>query len=401
VNIIDEVSFAGYSTVLARTSQFLKNATECQDYQYGKSAICFLGDFCQLETIDKDVIYKVKNGMYWEQVLNCMVELKGTHRYKNCPEMQKVMPHTRNHGLSEEHRVILNSRVIDGKKVKMPSPDKTRYATYHNAKRCGINMDVFHSYLKKYHGGCTENNIVETALVIKATTKWGKSKLPLSFNQRQVLFQKCSEADVVNSRSKRADPLLCLAYGCNVMVNENNDVHNGIANGTTAVFQKAILKSGVKLQPLQMFGYWVNSVCVDDVEQLELKWQDSDRFQGKFRIDAIKGVYKVKFPVMAMGRETRVITTIQLAQFPSVINYATTGHKLQGKSVDELVIAEWSKVKNWAYVVLSRVRTLAGLFLESPIPDNIDFSPNPDYLDMMGRLRGSISVTSIDTEGWN
>ena len=58
LNIIDEVSFAGYSTVLARTSQFLKNATECQDYQYGKSAICFLGDFCQLETIDKDVIYK-------------------------------------------------------------------------------------------------------------------------------------------------------------------------------------------------------------------------------------------------------------------------------------------------------------------------------------------------------
>jgi hypothetical protein len=27
------------------------------------------------------------------------------------------------------------------------------------------------------------------------------------------------------------------------------------------------------------------------------------------------------------------------------------------------VVAEWSKVKNWAYVVLSRVRSLAGLWL--------------------------------------
>jgi hypothetical protein len=65
------------------------------------------------------------------------------------------------------------------------------------------------------------------------------------------------------------------------------------------------------------------------------------------------------------------------------------------------VIAQWSSVKNWAYVVLSRVRTLAGLFLEKPIPDNIDFTPNPDYLDMMARLRERILFTPIDTEEWN
>ena len=94
-------------------------------------------------------------------------------------------------------------------------------------------------------------------------------------------------------------------------------------------------------------------------------------------------------------------TTIELTQFPVVGNFATTGHKLQGKSLDALLIAEWSKVKNWAYVVLSRVRTLAGLYLENPIPDDIDFSPHSDYLDMMVRLRETILVASIDTEEWN
>ena len=94
-------------------------------------------------------------------------------------------------------------------------------------------------------------------------------------------------------------------------------------------------------------------------------------------------------------------TTMDLTQFPTVGNFATTGgHKLQGKSVNELVVAEWSKVKNWAYVVLSRVRTLAGLFLEKPIPSDIDFSPNPDYLEMMERLRNNILVEPIDTEQW-
>jgi hypothetical protein len=401
LNIIDEISFAGYSKVLGGISHFLRNATECTAFQYGSHAICFLGDFCQLETIDKDVIYKHHYGIYWEQALNCLVELKGAHRYKNCPVMQQIMPDMRNHGLSEANRKILNSRVINGNTVRMPRPDTIRFATYFNVKRCGINIEVFRTYLSKHHTACTRDDIPDTAIVIKSKASWGKSKVPLSFEQRKVLFEKCSEANVSNSRSKHLDPMLCLASGCNMMVNDNIDVHNGIANGTTAEFVKAILKPGAKLQPMQMFGYWVNTVTVDEVDQLEFEWQDYDRFKGKFRVSAIKGVFNVKFPVTEMGKEVRVGTTIEITQFPAVVNFATTGHKLQGKSMDKLLIAEWSNVKNWAYVVLSRVRTLAGLFLETPIPADLDFSPNIDYLEMMERLRLNILVGQIDTLEWN
>jgi hypothetical protein len=45
------------------------------------------------------------------------------------------------------------------------------------------------------------------------------------------------------------------------------------------------------------------------------------------------------------------------------VNPATMGHKLQGKMIKSLVIAQWSKVKNWAYVILSHVKTLDGPFL--------------------------------------
>jgi hypothetical protein len=120
--------------------------------------------------------------------------------------------------------------------------------------------------------------IPDTAIVIKSKAKWGENKTPLTFEQRKVLFEKCSDADCQDSRSKHVDPLLCLASGCNMMVNNNIDVHNGIANGTTTEFVKAILKQGSKLHPMKMFGYWVNSVTVDEVDQLELKWQDYDRF---------------------------------------------------------------------------------------------------------------------------
>ena len=84
---------------------------------------------------------------------------------------------------------------------------------------------------------------------------------------------------------------------------------------------------------------------------------------------------------------------IILTQFPILINHATTGHKLQGKSLNRLVIARWSNVKNWVLVVLSRVRELSGLFFVDPIPDNIDCKPATDYLQMMENLRKTILAT--------
>ena len=47
-------------------------------------------------------------------------------------------------------------------------------------------------------------------------------------------------------------------------------------------------------------------------------------------------------------------------------------------------------IKNWAYVVISRVRTLLGLFLLTKIPDDCDFTPAKEYLDMMDNFRNTI-----------
>ena len=50
-------------------------------------------------------------------------------------------------------------------------------------------------------------------------------------------------------------------------------------------------------------------------------------------------------------------------QLPILCNNATTGHKLQGATIGTLFVHSWSNVRNWTYVVLSRVKTLKGLFL--------------------------------------
>ena len=55
--------------------------------------------------------------------------------------------------------------------------------------------------------------------------------------------------------------------------------------------------------------------------------------------------------------------TIKGRQFPIVSNSATTGHKLQGSTVSNLLVNDWFYGNNWIYVVLSRVRTAKGLYI--------------------------------------
>jgi hypothetical protein len=57
---------------------------------------------------------------------------------------------------------------------------------------------------------------------------------------------------------------------------------------------------------------------------------------------------------------------VTINRFPVLINYATTGHKLQGQTNTSLFISEWHYGANWPYVVLSRVKMLKGLFLQIP-----------------------------------
>jgi cAMP phosphodiesterase len=108
LSVINKFSFAAYHSILGKISSNMKAFTECQKYIYNKHAICFLWDFCQLEAIGGDCIYKNQNGIYWEQALTCMVELKGTHCFNNCVNMKTIMPNMRDGGvLSTEERKTL------------------------------------------------------------------------------------------------------------------------------------------------------------------------------------------------------------------------------------------------------------------------------------------------------
>lgn len=389
--IVDEVSFLDHDLHLKKLSNNLQMFTQCRDYKYGKRPIVFLGDFRQLSPVGGTNILSLPNSLYWTEAINCLVELKGTHRFKKCKEMSEIMSAMHQVGLSSKHREMLNSRVINGTTVRIPSTDKSRIATFRNSLRSHHNRDIFREYLLQKHSDCDEYNIPKTALIIKSKMFWGKSNQPLNPTFRKVVFEYCTDADIENSRKKKCDPFLTLIKGCPLMGTENTNVSSGVANGTCATFEQAIFKTGKKAKPIKLYGKWVYSIDIDDVSHLILRWTDS-QYRGTFKVFPKKGSFAVRFPIWDdHGRIKRLNQTLNITHFPVLLNYATTGHKLQGKSLDHLIISEWNATENWAYVVLSRVRTLDGLFLFEPIPLDINFEPSEKYKNMMKRLRTKLA----------
>ena len=74
---------------------------------------------------------------------------------------------------------------------------------------------------------------------------------------------------------------------------------------------------------------------------------------------------------------------IKATQLPVISNHATTGHKLERTSMDELFIHSWSYTTNWPYIVLSRLRTSEGLFVRKRLDANLSKYEVPQMLRTM------------------
>ena len=102
------------------------------------------------------------------------------------------------------------------------------------------------------------------------------------------------------------------------------------------------------------------TASVDDIEYVEFEhFPSAPKGAEKiFRLEPEKFSAVIDFPLTSDGNGVKVkLGAVKVTQIPVNCNIATTGHKLQGMSLDNLVVNSWGyKFENWVYVVLSRVR---------------------------------------------
>ena len=191
------------------------------------------------------------------------------------------------------------------------------------------------------------------------------SKTPVAITSNMVkrhFYENCTESECNFGKGGkgRVDPVLKLYPNCPMMLTQNTDVENGEANGSRVRVQNVVVKAGETPFTLKLVnGTTVYAVYCSQVESISLEHKNEDIVPRQFDLSAKTFNFQCR---MQVGME-ELYTGIRGDQFPIISNSCTTGHKLQGCTVDTIIANDWYYGANWVYVVLSRVKTMSGLYI--------------------------------------
>jgi hypothetical protein len=382
--IIDEISFASKEE-FQKLHERLKHLKQNLGYNYGGLNVIFSGDMRQLEPVGagKKPIYN-DHCPEFRAFVNCYIELKGMHRFKNDRQWGMLLQRFRNGTVTKEDINRINERVV---KQGMAIPNDIRYATFFNRDRDSINTALFEErckFLSRRDGNVDDSLLIFSDNIM---IKDGCSNFVQLRNCR-TFWENCGEDTVkVSNRKGRMDPVLKLYTGCRVMLTRNTAVRQGQANGTQATLEKVILKNGEEPTNVVVGGnIEVAAVKATQVSYLLFRHSNQRIQPPTFKVYPERHQFKAKLlkpPALQVRGDDREEMVMKATQFPVVVNNATTGHKLQGHGVDSLFVHNWSYVTNWVYVMLSRVRTCKGLYCRKPLSTDLRKYAVPEALTRM------------------
>ena len=297
--------------------------------------------------------------------------------------------------------VINENCVVQGQSL----PQGIQIASYRNRERDSINCQIFEEF-------CVQNkpadgSVLNAAVVVfmdNLQVKCGK-KTFITVDSNKVIshfYQHVGEDDIdkgSGSREGRVDPVLKLYSNCDMMLTTNSDVGGGEANGTRVRAQKVIAKIGEQPFHLKLScGTIVWALYASQVRSILVKHVVDDIRPQVFDVNSTEHNFNCKLE-LAEGSTT---VRMKSQQFPLVSNSCTTGHKLQGSTVEKILVNDWFYGNNWAYVVLSRVRTMAGLFMRHPLTHNLVKYRMPAAMkQMLKTFRDTIGLSELSDEDYS
>ena len=239
--IIDEISFASREMMedINTRLKYLRELEETDPTLFGGVHMVFAGDFRQLDPVSMPPLYMTSYGL--ETKVNCFLELTGMHRFKTDKAWGLLLKKFRDGTVEKSDVDRLNLHLRNNNKNL---PDNLKYATYRNSDRDAINMALF----DKAVAAKTETEAEKFGLLVFADEihlKTGKNRYAKRLGTCNLLYAQSSESDVktVGNSSQRMDPVLKLYEGIRILLTKNEDVLNGIANGTQAEVVRVVLKA--------------------------------------------------------------------------------------------------------------------------------------------------------------
>ena len=95
-----------------------------------------------------------------------------------------------------------------------------------------------------------------------------------------------------------------------------------------------------------------------------------------------------------------ILGGVKLTYIPINSSISTTGHKLQGKTLNQLVVNSWAyRCTHWVYVVLSRVKRLKSLVLNEEIDTERSFEAKKELVAWEQNMRNTIEKSTFKQRG--
>ena len=338
--IVDEISMVNKRQLryINGRLQQIKGAPDTT--YFGNISILAVGDFYQLPPVSGKTLYSPTNEVLkdiWNPLFQ-RVELTEIMRQKDDAIFAQMLNRLRvrkpNDPLQEIDIKLLESRTVKENDLTAPSDAlhlfflNTDVDSYNEAKLTSLGTNIHN---------------------VKA----------------QDIDQKEGRAiqirETPHSTSRRDDtclvPYLKLAVGARAMLIANVDVSDGLCNGVSGIIKGIdFLNSSMPSAVYVKF----------DSDKIGTKTRSSQfiptQYSGCVPIKPRKETFKVKGKEYTTTRE----------QIPLKLAWAVTIHKVQGQTTETAVISMKQLKEAMAYVALSRVTSLQGLYL-------IDFDPTKIY----------------------
>ena len=332
--IIDEVSMVGSNMLLEIHKRLQQIKGVLPDVTFGGVSILAVGDLYQLPPVGQPQLFSkvsdgyaqlYRSGSLWVDEFE-MIELDEIMRQRGDSEFSELLCRVRTSQYTPADIKVLKSRLL--------TPDMPNYPTsaLHVYR---LNSDVDMRNTVMLNTLATESEQYS----IKASDAVAGQNMHINLS---TLSDKRSETGGLHSELK-------LAIGARVMLTTNVDVSDGLVNGARGEVAHIVTNTDQA----------VTSVLVKfDNNQVGLKTIQLSPYRSRFN-DAVP-ISKHEVVFLAKGKKGSEITRLQ---FPLTLAWATTIHKVQGLTLDEIVVdmkgGRFSAGQ--AYVAFSRVKKLKGL----------------------------------------
>ena len=329
--VIDEISMMDKSTFekLHYVAQIIRKN---HDDFFGGIRVFLSGDFYQLPPIKTTEMCFESH--IWKQYLQsalCVFDLKEILR-QNDPVFTHILKNIREGIITKDIMDILNSRLIEN----VGKQNLNTYITDNENDDDNRNfLTIKPTLLYPFKNDVNNINEKEFNKLLNIYSK--ETFMAIDSKYDHNLSQRISESDKIILQDRALEQLdLCI--GAQVMLTVNIDVENGLVNGARGV----------------IVDFVKDSVC------------ESNRKKHTAPVVVFYNGIELKIDYNEFTFELNDYEILKRVQIPLILSWALTIHKSQGSTLTN-VITNLGNVfcHGQAYVALSRVKSLDGLFLQN------------------------------------